>query len=244
MSTRDFWSRLPLLLAAVVAVGCATGAARAAPRVILGDGFGVPPVLRTDSTTVANLTSLRAQAATTGKARLIIGVPAAFTPEGQMTAATAALQRADITAAQNTILGRVPSLTSASVKRFATVPFMAVQADTFQLEQLAALPDVTSIEVDRLSRVSLAESVPIVGGNAAWSASYDGTGQTIAILDTGVNSTHPFFLNKVVSEACYSTTDSQDGATSICPGGVSSSTASGSALPYAGTCPAGECDHG
>ncbi len=244
MGTRDFWSRLPLLLVAVVVLGCATGTTLAASRVILGDALGVPPALRTDPTTVDNLTSLRAQAATSGRVRLIVGVPAAFAPEGSMMAPTAALQRSDIATAQDAILGRVPSLVATSVKRFATVPFMALEADTVQLEQLARLPDVTSIEVDRLSRVSLAESVPIVGGNAAWSAGYDGTGQTIAILDTGVDSAHPFLLNKVVSEACYSTTASQDGATSICPGGVSSSTASGSALPYAGTCPAGKCDHG
>jgi subtilisin family serine protease len=34
----------------------------------------------------------------------------------------------------------------------------------------------------------------------------DGTGQVIAILDTGVDKTHPFLANKVVAEACFSTT--------------------------------------
>jgi subtilisin family serine protease len=73
---------------------------------------------------------------------------------------------------------------------------------------------------------------------------YSGAGQTIAILDSGVDKTHPFLAGKVVSEACFSSNNASDGATSVCPGGVTQSTAAGSAMPYAGNCPAGGCAHG
>ncbi|HVO40990.1 MAG TPA: S8 family serine peptidase, partial [Aggregatilineales bacterium] len=121
---------------------------------------------------------------------------------------------------------------------------MAVEADPAELEQLANLSEITSVEEDKLAKVSLAESVPLIGGPAAWDSGYSGVGQTVAILDTGVDKTHLFLAGKVVSEACYSSNYPPEGATSICPGGVTESTADGSALPYAGTCPTGECDHG
>jgi subtilisin family serine protease len=79
-----------------------------------------------------------------------------------------------------------------------------------------------------------------------WASGYSGAGQVVAILDTGVDKNHTFLTGKVVSEACYSKTATTASytATSVCPGAVTSSTAAGSAMPYAGNCPSGGCDHG
>ena len=71
---------------------------------------------------------------------------------------------------------------------------------------------------------------------------YDGTGWTVAIIDSGVDKNHSALSGKVVSEACYSTNEGS--WHSVCPGGAVSSTAEGSAMPYGGNCPAGLCDHG
>ena len=46
----------------------------------------------------------------------------------------------------------------------------------------------------------------------------------MAILDTGVDKTHPFLEGSVVSEACYSTNDPENDSSSLCPGGVEDST--------------------
>ncbi|MDE2755294.1 MAG: S8 family serine peptidase, partial [Acidobacteriota bacterium] len=64
-------------------------------------------------------------------------------------------------------------------------------------------------------------------------------GQAIAVLDSGVDATHPFLAGKVVSEACYS--GSADG-TSLCPGGAGESVLPGSGAP----CPPNlsDCFHG
>ena len=69
---------------------------------------------------------------------------------------------------------------------------------------------------------------------------FTGEGQVVAILDTGVDADHPFLAGKVVAEACFSTTASN--STSLCPGGVSESTAPGSGR----NCPVAifGCDHG
>ena len=163
-----------------------------------------------------------------------------------MAAADIAQQRNEIAQMHSTVLGKIPSLmaTHGKVRQFSTIPFMAMEVDPTELEALAGLTEITSIEEDRIATPTLAESVPLIGGTTAWSMGYTGAGQTIAILDTGVDSTHPFLAGKVVSEACYSTTNATEGTTSICPGGVTQSTAVGSAMPYAGSLPGRMCDHG
>lgn len=235
-------------LVALAALALIFGAtdALAAERVILGDTLGVPPVASPSPDTIQTLNDLRQQARKDGVARLIVGVRVGFAPEGLLSASNVALQRAEIADAQSAILDRIASLKRMpeKSKHFASIPFMAIAADPAELEQLANLPEITSIEEDRLAEPSLAESVPLIGGTTAWSSGYTGAGQTVAILDTGVDKTHPFLTGKVVSEACYSTNYAPQGATSVCPGGVTSSTAVNSAMPYAGTCPAGGCDHG
>ncbi|WP_200375900.1 S8 family serine peptidase [Thiocystis violacea] len=59
---------------------------------------------------------------------------------------------------------------------------------------------------------------------------YSGQGQVIAILDTGVDKSHAFLKDKIVSEACYSTNNSSEGVSSLCPQGVTASTAIGSGV--------------
>jgi hypothetical protein len=39
----------------------------------------------------------------------------------------------------------------------------------------------------------MASSNPIIGSGNAWAAGYEGTAWTVAVLDTGVDKTHPFF---------------------------------------------------
>jgi subtilisin len=180
-----------------------------------------------------------AQARTTGKTRVIVGVDVSFTPEPALTTAIAVLnQRASISRAQSAVLARTLRVNPSSIRRFSYVPFLAMEVDEGDLQALAASPEVKDIEIDARARPTLVESTQLVGATRAWAAGYTGNGWTVAVLDTGIDKTHPFLNGKVVSEACYSTTSSQ--STSVCPGGTSSSTAIGSGTP----CPMAECRHG
>lgn len=198
-----------------------------------------------DPAVAKNLDKLRHLAATNGSVRVIVGVRAAFVPEGKLSANKVALQRERIAAMQYFVLNKVALKNSpASTKLFAVIPFMAIEANPAELKALTTLAEVTSIEEDRVATPSDSQSVAVTAAATGWSLGYSGAGQTIAILDSGVDKSHPFLTGKVVAEACYSSNNSADGATSVCPGGVTQSTASGSAMPYSGACPPGNCDHG
>ncbi len=161
-----------------------------------------------------------------------------FTAPGLLGSVALRAQESEIGRVQAVVLGRLAGLPVGNVKQYRTIPYLALQVESRGFELLGKLAEVATIREDRIRHISLAESVPLIGAPAAWAAGYRGAGQTIAILDTGVDKTHPFLAGKVVSEACYSTTGS--GYTSVCPGGVAQSTASGSGV----NCTVDGCEHG
>src|SRR6267143_7219010 len=61
----------------------------------------------------------------------------------------------------------------------------------------------------------------------------------VALVDTGVEVTHPFLAGKVVEEACYSSSVSGRSVT-VCPNGQSQQTGPGAGV----TCPLSVCWHG
>ncbi|WP_338316069.1 S8 family serine peptidase [Streptomyces bohaiensis] len=62
---------------------------------------------------------------------------------------------------------------------------------------LAAAPGITGVSLDRIVRSSLDTSTAQVGAPAAWAEGLDGTGTTIAVLDTGISADHGDFEDKV-----------------------------------------------
>jgi uncharacterized repeat protein (TIGR02543 family) len=176
-----------------------------------------------------------------GLAPVIVGLRVPFAPEGEIKSTTINLQRQDIRNAQGDVVAQLRTSGSLlpQLKTFEFIPYIALHASQADLDFLLASPEIISIEEDRLSEPMLNLSAPHIGATTAWTSGYTGAGQTVAVLDTGVDKTHPFLSGKVVSEACYSTNSSS--STSLCPGGVSASTSSGSAMPCTG---ATGCDHG
>jgi Subtilase family. len=59
---------------------------------------------------------------------------------------------------------------------------------------------------DTINAPTLPQSVPLIGADQDWNRGFDGTGMVVAIVDTGVEVTHPFLAGKIIEEACYSST--------------------------------------
>ncbi len=86
------------------------------------------------------------------------------------------------------------------------IPSMALDVDETALRQLISLPQVVSVQEDKVLRTVDDPSNTVIGvvdGALNRNFTQDGTGQTVAILDTGVQSDHPSLAGKVVSQACY-----------------------------------------
>lgn len=87
------------------------------------------------------------------------------------------------------------------------LPLAVVETDTRGLEALISEPEVQVIYEDVTFRPFLHETLPIIEASSVHSAGATGTGQAVAVLDTGVQRTHPMFSGKIVGEACYATSN-------------------------------------
>jgi subtilisin len=187
--------------------------------------------------------NVRARANRDGRVRVLVELRLAagrHVAEGDLrTLAEISRQRSDILSAFDRVDARLRRADRRILYRYRTVPYVALEVTAAGLAALeAATTDVAAVFEDQILRPVLADSVPLIQADQAWGAGYDGTNTTIAVLDTGIDSSHPFVAGRVVAEACFSSTTSF--SVSTCPNGTDQQIGPGSAPP----CSRPECLHG
>jgi subtilisin family serine protease len=145
---------------------------------------------------------------------------------------------AGLAAAQARVANRLTNLGLPHVAAIAGMPLMVVEATAEELAQMVAEGEIAEVVEDAMAAPMLPESAPLV---RATGPALSRAKVTIAVLDTGIEAGHPFFGNRVVEEACYSSNSAANNAASLCPGGAQSSTAFGSGAPCTSLA---RCDHG
>lgn len=150
-------------------------------------------------------------------------------------------QRDTIKLAQDTFKDRLTQVAKSTstrkksnlnIKEFVTVPYLGLEVDSKLLSELQKTPGIKQIELDSPDELLLTDSVPLIGANQAWQSGYTGQGQTVVLLDTGVDKTHLQLAGKVIRELCFS---------KQCPNGSTTQDGEGAAV----TCPfSSYCDHG
>ena len=194
-------TRIPWMIAAVLALSAP--AQGAAPQIrieptTLYFGAATPPAVSaiqehgaTGSSRPVLSAALKAKAADGGTVRVIVQLSTPFTPEGRLAGTQIRGQRQAIGLAQDAVLQKLLGQGARLQARYGHIPFLALEVDAAALDRLAAMPEVTGISEDVFEKPSLVSSNAVIGSGVAWAMGLTGAGQTIAILDTGVDKTHP-----------------------------------------------------
>ncbi len=158
--------------------------------------------------------------------------------EAAYTSANLALQGGVLSSAFGSAAGQE----SRRLRQVEFIPAFAVLATADEIRALRADPRVASVVENRVSKPLLLDSVGIVkmtGAGNGYAKGATGKGQAVAVIDTGVNSSHEFMTGKVISEACFS---AGGPGGSMCPGGTNG-TGVGKGADCLSTLVAG-CGHG
>ncbi|MCZ7529176.1 MAG: S8 family serine peptidase [Acidimicrobiia bacterium] len=219
---------LPVLIVSVTAFGTALAGALPGPAGGAAGGVEAPrrspeEVGAADVSAASTDTAAPVAVSADGTTRVIVGLDAAQTPEHELDARGAFAQRVEIAVAQDDLADELSGTDATVVREIDAAPYSVVEASPEVLDDLENSPIVTSVEPDRLLEASLNSTTPLVGADAAQAEGYDGTGATVAVLDTGVDRTHPYLSGRVVREACFSY--------NACPNRGSAQTGTGSARP-------------
>lgn len=183
------------------------------------------------------------------EARVILLLDMPFEPERPSLSRTFVDGQRKAIASKQTEVSRALTRQGIPVARkFTTIPGLVASISREQLAQLRQTEGIRSIERDIPVPPALDTSVGIIGADQLHNGStaVDGDGWAIAVLDTGVDATHPMMAgdfngSKVVAEGCFSTNFGTS-VESLCPGGVTTSTQPGAG----GACDltVSGCDHG
>ena len=98
--------------------------------------------------------------------------------------------RKSVTRTVGDFIGRLGARGIAITQRFAYQPGLAAQVTEEGLERLLKDPDVLRIEPDRLLEAHTDQGISVMDGIQP-STDYDGSGLSIAICDTGIDTSHP-----------------------------------------------------
>ncbi|MFL6122259.1 S8 family peptidase, partial [Actinophytocola sp.] len=106
--------------------------------------------------------------------------------------------------------GRTPRAAGARVTR--ELPGMSAAAVSAERSTTfwATARNAEHVWLDGPVKASLDHSVPQIGAPAAWAAGYTGAGSTVAVLDTGIDATHPDLSDAIVGAKNFTDSDSDD----------------------------------
>ncbi len=193
-----------------------------------------PGLVRATALALALCLAARASADGLPRQRVIVKLDLNALPEAWLPPADVQAQRDAILLAQFDLFTELVGSDVELTQVYETIPYLALDVSQEALLTLAQSPLVEVINGDEFSAPDLFLNTEQVGASQAWAQGVDGSGAAIAVLDTGVDASHPFLAGKVVEEACFS-------ANGSCPGRVTAAVGPGAAAPCDW---ATECAHG
>lgn len=127
---------------------------------------------------------------------------------------------------QDVVLSSLSAADFRVAARWASLPGLAGEVTAAGLASLAANPLVRRIDLDVAGGGALAESSPLVGAPSVHAQGYTGDGVVVAVLDSGVRTSHPDLAGAVIAEHCFCRNTLGGGC---CPNGSGEQSGLGSA---------------
>lgn len=110
--------------------------------------------------------------------------------------------------------------------RWRNLDGFAAEVTPESLAELERDPNVVRVDLDSGGTGGLAQSVPLIGGDKARAAGATGRGVVVAVLDSGVDETHPDLAGHIADEQCFCTDLYGDGC---CPNHQATQSGAGAA---------------
>jgi hypothetical protein len=110
-----------------------------------------------------------------------------------------------ITSARAGIARQLAAAGVSNVRNLGSLPYVALEVTARQLDALLATGLVRGVGENGEVHATLMDSVPLVAGPAAWALGARGAGKAVVVVDSGVESSHPFFGGRVVRGVCSAT---------------------------------------
>jgi Subtilase family/Ig-like domain CHU_C associated len=155
----------------------------------------------------------------TTEIRVIIGVDldlsegglADWRPEGELSSGAIEVQRKRIANTKDTVVAAVQGVAGVVLTRmperdYATIPYFVAHINAKAFAELVKTPAVASVEEPRHFVHALADTTGKIGATTVHARGVRGVNQTVVILDSGVEKTHPFLRGRILThhEACFS----------------------------------------
>jgi Subtilisin-like serine proteases len=186
-------------------------------------------------------------------AKVLVALKGDYKLEGELDKAAITAQRNAIATAQARVIKgikaetstkRNPTASARVRRRYVTVPGLALELKPELVEDLKRLPDVAAVYEDKLNDLALDSTTRLIGSRIANDSIFgvDGTGQVVAVLDTGIFRGHQFLgTSRFVANACFSSSSwFSDDEQTLCPNGEGEQFGGNSAR----NCNISGCEHG